>query len=101
MSILTPPRGAFGRRVPTDWAHVERHPLRRSLAQPPATVETTLRLPAYRMVYNQGELNACVGFGCSWMMSIINRHQYNPVWLWENAKAIDEWPETNMGDNEG
>jgi hypothetical protein len=51
--------------------------------------------------YNQGTEGACVGFGASRMMSLLNRRRYNARWLWEQAKAIDEFPETNPGDNNG
>jgi hypothetical protein len=51
--------------------------------------------------YNQGAEGACVGFGSSRMMSILNKERYDARWLWDRAKEIDEWPETNPGDNEG
>jgi hypothetical protein len=51
--------------------------------------------------YDQGEEGACVGFGSSRMMSLLNRKMYNPWWLWNLAKDLDEWPETKSGDNEG
>lgn len=51
--------------------------------------------------YDQGREGACVGFGSSRMMSLLNRKRYNARWLWNQAKAIDEFPETNPGDNNG
>jgi hypothetical protein len=51
--------------------------------------------------YDQGKEGACVGFGASRMMSLLNRRRYNARWLWEQAKAVDEFPETNPGDNNG
>lgn len=51
--------------------------------------------------YDQGREGACVGFGSSRMMSLLNRTRYNARWLWDEAKAIDEWSDTNPGDNEG
>lgn len=51
--------------------------------------------------YDQGREGACVGFGSSRMMSLLNRRRYNARWLWDRAKERDEWPETNPGDNEG
>lgn len=51
--------------------------------------------------YNQGNEGACVGFGCSRMMSHLNRKRYFARWLWDWSKATDEWPETNPGDDEG
>lgn len=51
--------------------------------------------------YNQGSEGACVGFGSSRVMSLLNRKMYEPRWLWNEAKKIDEWDDTNPGDNEG
>jgi hypothetical protein len=51
--------------------------------------------------YDQGREGACVGFGASRMMSLLNRRRYNARWLWDRAKERDQWPETNPGDNEG
>jgi hypothetical protein len=51
--------------------------------------------------YDQGREGACVGFGCSRMMSLLNRKRYDARWLWDWAKATDDWPETNPGDDEG
>jgi hypothetical protein len=51
--------------------------------------------------YNQGQEGACVGFGCSRLQSLNNRKTYFARWLWDHAKATDEWPETNPGDQDG
>jgi hypothetical protein len=51
--------------------------------------------------YDQGKEGACVGFGCSRMMSLLNRKRYDARWLWDWAKSTDEWPETKPGDDEG
>jgi len=51
--------------------------------------------------YNQGSEGACVGFGTSRMMSLLNRKRYNARWAWDMAKSIDEWTDTNPGDDEG
>jgi len=51
--------------------------------------------------YDQGSEGACVGFGSSRMMTLLNRTRYNARWLWDEAKLIDEWPDTNPGDDEG
>jgi hypothetical protein len=73
----------------------------------PSTVERVLSLPPYRHQYDQNGYNACVGFGTQWAMSIMhltakNGHQrFDPLWLWNQAKAVDEWDDTNPGDNEG
>lgn len=51
--------------------------------------------------YNQGQEGACVGFGSSRMMSLLNRKRYDARWLWDIAKAVDPWPDTNPGDDGG
>lgn len=51
--------------------------------------------------YDQGQEGACVGFGTSRMMSQMNRERYNARWVWDHAKMIDEWPDTNPGDDNG
>src|SRR4051812_14099186 len=51
--------------------------------------------------YDQGREGACVGFGSSRMMSLLNRKRYDARWLWNRAKEIDEWPDTNPGDDNG
>jgi hypothetical protein len=91
----------LGRRVPADWTHVERYPYAAVAPPAPARAERTLRLPAYRARYDQGREGACVGFAASWMMSILNRRFYDAPWLWNQAKAVDEWPDTNPGDEKG
>lgn len=51
--------------------------------------------------YNQGAEGACVGFGSSRAMSLLNRQNYYARWLWDHAKMIDEWADTNPGDDNG
>ncbi len=51
--------------------------------------------------YDQGAEGACVGFGDSRMMTLMNRVRYNPWWLWDQSKMVDEWPDTNPGDDNG
>jgi hypothetical protein len=52
--------------------------------------------------YNQGREGACVGFGWSRCMTMLNQAKaYAPRWLWDRSKESDQWPETNPGDNEG
>lgn len=58
-------------------------------------------LPSWRSFYDQGTEGACVGFGSSRMMTLLNRTRYNARWLWNQAKAIDEWSDTNPGDDNG
>ena len=52
--------------------------------------------------YNQGAEGACVGFGWSRCMTMINGGSiYAPRWLWDRSKELDQWDETNPGDNNG
>lgn len=51
--------------------------------------------------YNQGDEGACVGFGSSRMMSLLNRRRYLARWLWDEAKIADEFPDTAPGDDSG
>jgi hypothetical protein len=88
----------LGRRVPTDWKHVEKYPLRATIAKTVTTVETLLKLPDYRKQYDQGSEGACVGFACSWMMSLLNRVRYDARWLYVHAQDVDEWPDTPPGE---
>jgi len=55
----------------------------------------------WRTFYNQGREGACVGFGWSRGMSLLNGQEYAAKWLWDRAKERDEWPETNPGDDNG
>ena|SRR5215211_6316093 len=55
----------------------------------------------WRTFYDQGQEGACVGFGWSRCISILNGQLYAARWLWDRCKESDEWPETNPGDNEG
>jgi hypothetical protein len=51
--------------------------------------------------YDQGHEGACVGFGWSRCMSILNQELYAARWLWDRGKEGDEWPDTNPGDENG
>jgi hypothetical protein len=55
----------------------------------------------WRTFYNQGKEGACVGFGWSLCMSILNSDRSAARWLWDQAKMRDQWPQTNPGDDEG
>jgi hypothetical protein len=96
-----PVQNALGRRVPTDFDHVAAFPFGAVAPEAVPHVERTLKVPNYRLVYDQGDRSACVGYASSWMMSILNRRRYQPLWLWDRAKERDEWSDTNPGDNQG
>jgi hypothetical protein len=133
----------LGRRIPSDFDHVEKYPLKASmLTVMPAVpvccgvnwytafdtpvkdkdgkwwiktknlgrirgghcvcMPPEMREPyTWYSFYNQGAEGACVGFGSSRMMSLLNRERYDARWLWNEAKKIDEWPDTNPGDDNG
>lgn len=42
--------------------------------------------------YDQGEEGACVGFGVSRAMTMLNRVTYDAFWLYHEAQKMDEWP---------
>lgn len=103
----------LGRRTPSNFQHVEKYPF--SLVAPTSVdkVNKTLTLPSWHWTHDQGAEGACVGFGNSMMMAITNTAQrktaktspytvrYDSWWLWDTAKATDEWPDTNPGDENG
>jgi hypothetical protein len=95
---IRPEDRVLDRRIPTDFNHVNLYPANalRRIAKTVKTVEVTkLPLPAsYRAFYDQGAEGACVGFGESIMCSINNRKKYDARWLYQQAQARDEWPDT-------
>lgn len=93
--------GELGRRIPTDWKHVDKYPLRTlvDFVEPVAKAERVLLLPwHYRTHYDQGTEGACVGFALSWGMSILNRQRYDARRLYREAQLIDEWSDTPPGE---
>lgn len=104
---------ALGRRKPTNWEHVDKYPFSAVAPSTVDNVERTLVLPYWHWIWDQGSQGACVGFGTSMMLTIINEAQarlrgltpstrrYQPWWLWDRAKEIDEWDDSNPGDDSG
>lgn len=105
--------GGLGRRVPPDFQHVEKYPLRTLIADPtsvlaipPAGTEKSLGLPWWWKQHDQGEEGSCEGFGNSAMMSITNHYQrfketgsditfrYAARWLYTEAQFLDDWDDT-------
>jgi hypothetical protein len=79
----------LGRKEPTDWRHVEKYRFTRTTT----SVERTIPLVwSARTFYDQGTEGACVGFSCSWMMTLLNRRRYDAFWLYREAQKVDEWP---------
>jgi hypothetical protein len=55
-----------------------------------------------QIFYDQKAEGSCVGFGISRMTTILNGGKlYLARWLWDKAKASDEWSDTNPGDDNG
>ena len=89
------PSGSLGRRLPTDWKHVERYPLRALAATTPKVVEVEFPISrAWRRFYDQGSEGACVGFSCCMAKTVLDRHRYNASDLYLRAQLRDEWPTT-------
>ena len=93
----------LGRRIPTDWQHVQKYGIRAALPVTPLVVEDSLKIPyGFRRYYDQGTEGACVGFGCSWAMSTLNLQKsyrnnfpkYDANWLYRAAQLVDDWEET-------
>lgn len=101
-----------GRRIPTDFKHVEKYPFRAVRALYPIPKYGTgigLGLPYWwRTHVQQG--GTCVDFGGRATISITNARQhylktgkaqtyrYKPYWLYNEAQAIDEWDDTPPGE---
>jgi hypothetical protein len=93
--------GGLGLRRPVDDRHRMLYPLRaHPLAAPPARVEDVLPLPHHLRGYmNQGREGSCVGWACSWLLTILNTRpgdvrRYDAIWLYRAAQAIDDWNDT-------
>jgi hypothetical protein len=104
---------AFGRRRPTSFEHVEKYPYGVVAPATVAKVEVSLRLPRWHRTHNQAQTQSCTGHGTAMERAITNARQgfllshifptkrYDPLDIWEHAKGLDEWADTNPGDNNG
>lgn|SRR5574342_24021 len=103
----------LGRRIPKDFNHVVKYPLSALISDPTTELvvptyptEKALGLPWWWKQHDQGNEGACVGFGCSAMMSITNHlqrlrntgqnitYRYDSRWLYIEAQFVDEWLDT-------
>ena len=106
----------FGRRIPEDRSYEQKYDFKKLSAIAPTNVEKILKLPNLVDFYCQGNMNACVGFSCSWMMSILNQYntktrydhprpakpfKYDAVWLYAQARLNDGWPFNDPPHDEG
>jgi hypothetical protein len=96
MSVKDP---RLDRRIPTDFKHVSKYPASalRRMQRTVQTVEKLMQPPSpdkYQRIYDQGQEGACVGFGESIQMSILNRQLFDALWLYREAQEVDEWTDT-------
>jgi hypothetical protein len=94
-------RPKVDRRVPSDFDHVTKFPGRqlRMIQRTVENVEKTFTLTnRYIDIYDQGSEGACVGFGESIHMSLLNHKLYDALWLYHRAQARDEYPDTPPAD---
>ena len=69
------PEFGLGRRIPPDMEHVRKYALRSIQKDTTKQVKVVLPLPSWSRNHNQGSEGACVGFGSSMMMAILNLMQ--------------------------
>lgn len=103
----------LGRRIPSSFVHVERYPASVALPKAVESVEKILSLPSWHWNHDQGYEGSCVGHGIAMERAITQRQQnvllgllyptrrYDPISIWNYAKGIDEWGDTNPGDDNG
>lgn len=103
----------LGRRTPSDFDHVAKWGFAAISPKTVATVNKTLTLPYWHWTHDQGSEGSCVGHGSVMERAITNTAQnkaasitgptrrYDPIDIWNEAKKIDEWSDTNPGDDNG
>lgn len=104
----------LGRYVPDDDRHIQLFPFATVAPQTVSVVNKTLRLPKWHWDHDQGwRQGSCVGHGTAMERAIVNSQQnkvlklvlpgrrYDPIDIWNWAKAHDQWAETNPGDDDG
>ena len=101
----------LGRVVPQTDEHIRKHPL--AATRSTTTIEHTMKLPFWHWLHDQGAEGACVGHGTAMERAIRelyerrqrgdkpNTVRFDAWWLWDAAKLIDPWPDTNPGDDNG
>lgn len=105
---------SLGRLAPSDDDHIRKYPLRALGIETPTQVDKSLGLPYWHWTHDQGAEGSCVGHGVAMERAISNTAQnyilriigakvrrYDPIDIWNQAKIIDEWPDTNPGDENG
>lgn len=101
----------LGRKHPGDMEHVAKYPYK--IPKAVDSVNKILALPFWHKTHDQGNEGSCVGHAAAMERAIVNTAQrklagtspytrrYDPLWIWNEAKQIDEWPDTNPGDANG
>ena len=109
MSALRP----LGRRPSENDEHIRLFPFSNVIDRTITTVERHLVLPAWHWSHDQWSEGSCVGHGIVMERAVTNKRQfaqnkilgyrtrYDPIYIWNEAKAIDEWDDTNPGDDNG
>lgn len=90
----------LGRVKPEDLKHVKLYGYSPERVE---FVKKELELPRWHWNWDQGYEGACVGFGTSMMLSILNGKniRYAARWLWQLSKDIDGLDDTQRGDDGG
>lgn len=104
----------LGRFIPDDFSHVAKYPFKNVAPRTITTVNKVLRLPYWHWQHDQGSEGSCVGHGVAMERAITNTAQnvvlnalgiktrwYDSIDIWNRAKEIDPWSETNPGDDNG
>lgn len=106
-----PQDSRLGRFIPDTFEHIQKWEFAPQTTV--SSVNRVLPLPYWHATHDQGSEGACVGFGGSMLMAIMNLAQrraagtkpytvrYDPWWLWDRSKERDQWPDTNPGDTNG
>jgi hypothetical protein len=98
----------LGRVDPPDSEHTKQYPMSAVLPETTPQVERELTLPPWHQQHDQGSEGACVGFGTSMALWILNmeesnrekgdfnpQYSYDAWWLWREARLADEWPDND------
>lgn len=112
-SNLKPHERTLDWRPAVDRSHEAKYRASAVLETGTFTVERTMTLPAWHWTHDQGSEGSCVGHGTGMERAIANTRQnrllaillptrrYDTIDIWNQAKILDEWPDTNPGDSNG
>lgn len=110
----TPLDPRLGRYIPDSFDHVEKFPFSAVAPRTVMQVNKVMKLPYWHWQHDQGAEGSCVGHGIAMERAITNTAQnivlnalgiktrwYDSIDIWNRAKEIDPWPDTNPGDDNG